>query len=128
MRLLIDTHVLIWIRREPHRLPQRVTALLNDNQQNIFVSAISAWEIGTKLRIGKLDFPQNFLDTFEDSACQLGFEPLALTAQHAVEGAKIGSPHKDPFDRMLAGQALVEDLKLVSADPHFRSSGIEPLW
>ena len=128
MRLLIDTHVLIRMRREPHRLSKRVKILLNDNDQSTFVSAISAWEIGIKVHAGKLDFSRTFLDTFDDSVRASGFEPLPITAKHAAIGAHLPGLHKDPFDRMLAGQAVSESLVLVTADPAFSSLGIKTLW
>ena len=128
MSLLIDTHVLIWLRREPHRLSRRVTVLIQENKQDIFVSAISAWEIGIKVHAGKLDFSKTFLDTFDASLRNNGFEPLAITAQHAATGAQLPGSHKDPFDRLLAGQAKVEGLTLVSADPAFKNLGINTLW
>jgi PIN domain nuclease of toxin-antitoxin system len=126
--LLIDTHVLLWMRLEPHKLSARAASLLRDKEYRIFVSAITAWEIGTKVRIGKLSFPVDVLDNFDDSMRSMGFETLAILPTHAVTGARIESPHKDPFDRMLAGQAKAEGLKLVSADPAFRLLGIDAIW
>ncbi|MDZ4843109.1 MAG: type II toxin-antitoxin system VapC family toxin [Hyphomicrobium aestuarii] len=94
----------------------------------VFVGAATAWEIAVKYHIGKLEFDFTFLSNFDNSVRQLGFEPIAVTSSHAVRGAEIKAPHKDPFDRMLAGQALVEGATLVSADPAFDWLGVETWW
>lgn len=92
------------------------------------MSAATAWEIAVKCHIGKLNFDSAFLTAFDERARELGFAPLPVEATHAVRGATIDAPHKDPFDRMLAGQALVEGITMVSADPAFRLLGVEPRW
>ena len=128
MRLLIDTHVLIWWVQEPKKIRKTIRDDLSNDENEVFVSAVSAWEIANKVRIGKLSFAQNILDTFEASIRQLNFELLPVTAKHAVTGAQLEGIHKDPFDRMLAGQALVEGMKLISADPQFKLLGVETMW
>ena len=128
MRLLIDTHVLIWWVKDASLISSKVREILADEQNIITVSAVSAWEIATKVRIGKLSFPQGFLDTFNVSVRALGFESLDITSVHAVTGAQLAGRHKDPFDRLLAGQAKCEALTLVSADPAFKQLGIEVIW
>lgn len=92
------------------------------------VSAVSAWEIALKHRLGKLEFDTTFLSDFDARIGHFGFEPLALTSPHMVRGAQLESPHKDPFDRMLAGQALIENLTLVTKDAEFKSFGVSTIW
>ncbi len=128
MRLLIDTHVLIWWVQEPKKIRKTIRDDISNDENEVFVSAVSAWEIANKVRIGKLRFAQDILDSFEESIRLLNFEHLPVSAKHAVAGAKIEAPHKDPFDRMLAGQALVEGMKLISADPQFKQLGVETVW
>lgn len=128
MKFLIDTHVLIWLLKNTNRIPNRTRAALGNDQNRVVVSAISAWEIAIKVHAGKLDFPQEFLDAFDDNLRELSFEPLGITAKHAAIGAHLPGLHKDPFDRMLAGQAVSESLVLVTADPAFSSLGIKTLW
>jgi PIN domain nuclease of toxin-antitoxin system len=128
MTYLIDTHVIIWWLIEPDRLSRRVEDLLVSADGGIHVSAVSAWEITYKHQQGKLVFEESFIDAFDDSIAGLGWSPLPLTNSHAITGARLSGPHKDPFHRMLAGQALCNSMTLVSADPAFRSFGLTPAW
>ena len=128
MRFLIDTHVLIWWLKNADRIPRNVRDELSNGRNTVAVSAASAWEIAIKVKAGKLDFPQNFLDAFDDNLRALVFEPLNITAHHAATGAQLPGTHKDPFDRLIAGQAQADGLTLVSADPVFASLGIIAFW
>ncbi len=128
MRLLIDTHVLIWWTGAAHLLPQTVRDALLDSTNEIIVSAATAWEIALKQRLGKLSFSPNFLVDFDANVLALSFRPMPVTAAHMVAGAEITAPHKDPFDRMLAGQARVEQLAVVTADQQFQSLGVQVFW
>ncbi len=128
MRLLLDTHVLVWLKREPARLSKRVASLLTSGGHEISVSPISAWEIATKVRLGKLNFDAAYLDDFDQQVKNDGFHVLNFTPTHAVAGARLSGAHKDPFDRMLAGQSLAANLDLVSSDPMFKLLGLTTLW
>jgi len=128
MKVLIDTHVLIWWLGRSRRIPRATRDRLLDAGIEVRVSAATAWEIVVKRRIGKLAFDTDFLAAFDARVQKLGFDPMGVTARHAIRGAEIDSAHKDPFDRMLAGQALVEDLTLVSADPAFEMLGVKAQW
>jgi PIN domain nuclease of toxin-antitoxin system len=118
VRLLLDTHVLAWLVQTPTQLSTRVRDLIVDAENAVFVSAATAWEIATKARLGKFD------------ACirGLGFEPLAVSATHAVSGARLVGDHRDPFDRLLAGQAIMEGLTLVTRDAKLPSLGVLTVW
>jgi len=128
VRLLLDTHVLIWWLQKDRRLAHRVRRTLLSAQHSVFVSAASAWEIATKVRNGKLKFEPTFLADFDAGVRNLNFEPLLVSAHHAVTGARLPGHHGDPFDRVLAGQAVVEKLKLVTSDPAMQSLGVETFW
>ena len=128
MRLLIDTHILIWWTSNLSQLPTTVQDSLADGSNEIFVSAVSAWEIALKVRLGKLHFDANFLADFDANVRGLSFHPIDVNSAQMIAGAQIQSPHKDPFDRMLAGQALVEQMAIVTADPAFRSLGVQIVW
>ncbi|MGQ0674277.1 MAG: type II toxin-antitoxin system VapC family toxin [Hyphomicrobium sp.] len=128
MRLLLDTHVFLWMRREPKRLSRRVAALLKSPSEDLYVSVGTGWEIATKVRIGKLVFDPTFLDDFAMRVRAMGINPLGITASHAISGALLPGKHKDPFDRLLAAQAKLEHLTLVSADPAFKELSIQTFW
>lgn len=111
MRLLLDTHVLLWALAAPGKLPPRFRRELDAAQ--VFVSAASIWEVAIKAGLGKLDAdPQEVLDAVQPS----GFELLDVTGAHAARVATLPPLHRDPFDRLLVAQALVEPLVLVTRD------------
>ena len=125
MRLLLDTHALVWWVELSSKLSHRARRTLDSGHHSLFVSACSAWEIATKVRLGKLDFDAVFLDDFDANIVSLGFIPLAVTAKQAVTGARTKARHGDPFDRMLTGIAIAEKLKVVTSDPAFKSMGVD---
>ncbi|MBS0240925.1 MAG: type II toxin-antitoxin system VapC family toxin [Proteobacteria bacterium] len=128
MKLLLDTHVLIWWLADPWRVPERVQDEIIQQASETFVSAASAWEIAVKTRTGKLAFDAAILDDFDNRSRALAFEPLPVTATHAVMGARLPGAHKDPFDRLIAGQAIFEGLTVVTADPAIASLGAKVMW
>ena len=111
-RYLLDTHVLIWALTEPKRLSPRVRALLEDPDTPLLVSSASAWEMATKHRLGKLS----------------GAEELPIRLAHALLAGRLPGEQRDPFDRILAAQSLVEGLVLLTTDRAFPSFGVETLW
>ncbi|HEY5832023.1 MAG: type II toxin-antitoxin system VapC family toxin [Hyphomicrobiaceae bacterium] len=128
MGALLDTHALIWWVEGDDRITARLRQLLGSPQEDVFVSAATAWEIATKVRIGKLQLAEEFLQNFLDAVEALGFRPLPISLRHGYEAGRLPGPHRDPFDRMLAAQALAEDLVLVSADPAFNALGVSTFW
>ena len=114
MRLLLDTHLLIWAVTWPDRLPPGLRDALLSPRNTVLVSAASAWEIAIKRALGRLAFPLERFDTVLEAA---GFTGLPITAAGAVEAGGLPRHHADPFDRMLVAQARVEDLVLASDDP-----------
>ena len=116
MRFLIDTHVLLWWRHSPERLRPEARSLLSDRGNTVLWSAATAWEIGIKTGMGKLDVGIP-LGEFYASTHRLGFEWLAVSAEHCAAVAGLPRLHGDPFDRMLVAQATVEGIALMSDDP-----------
>lgn len=111
MRLLLDTHLLLWALSAPAKLPARFRRELDRAQ--VFVSAASIWEIAIKAGLGRLDAdPQTVLDAVRPS----GFELLDVTGAHAARVATLPPLHRHPFDRLLVAQALVEPLVLITSD------------
>ncbi|HEY0786720.1 MAG TPA: type II toxin-antitoxin system VapC family toxin [Acidobacteriaceae bacterium] len=128
MKYLLDTHTLLWAAGKTDRLPPRIKALLEDRRHAIFVSAASAWEIATKVRLGKLADAATPLADFEEKMKQGGYAVLAVSVAHALKAGSFPEPHQDPFDRMLAAQALIEDLVMLSADKQLDVFGVQRLW
>ncbi|WP_394850282.1 type II toxin-antitoxin system VapC family toxin [Pendulispora brunnea] len=126
MKVLLDTHALLWaLVDDQRRLSKAARDLLSDPEHRILVSAASAWEIGTKQRIGKLPpLPGDLASAIATA----GFEPLAITMEHAELAVSLPGEHRDPFDRMLAAQARVEGVGIVSADEALDAFGVERLW
>jgi PIN domain nuclease of toxin-antitoxin system len=128
MKVLIDTHALIWAGLEPTRLGKRAAAILADGSNEVFVSAVSAWEIATKVRLGKLPEAQRLEREFISSLESAGYTLLAITAAHALRAGRLDGDHRDPFDRMIAAQAIAEDIPVISGDTKLDSFGISRIW
>ncbi|UYN84030.1 MAG: type II toxin-antitoxin system VapC family toxin [Microcella sp.] len=129
MTLLLDTHVLIWALGAPERIPPPVRARLNDRREHLVVSAASAFEIATKHRLGRLPEAAVLVQAFDSQCARLGADVMPITAQHASTAGSLDWSHRDPFDRLLATQAMSEGCELVSADAAFQSlAGLTVLW
>lgn len=112
MRLLLDTHVLLWIAAGGGALGPRAAAAIADGRRPVFVSAVSAWEIAIKASLGRIDVPADYLEMLD----HYRFTPLDVSTAHALAVRELPAHHRDPFDRMLVAQARVEGLALVTAD------------
>jgi PIN domain nuclease of toxin-antitoxin system len=125
LRLLLDTHALLWALEAPQRLPAGIRAAIEDTWNEVFVSAASAWEIAIKQSIGKLPVPRaDLLETLS----RANLTELPVTLKHAHATRLLPPIHRDPFDRMLVAQAQVEGLSLVSRDPAVRQYQVTVLW
>ena len=122
-RLLLDTHALLWWLAEPRRLNGRAYRAIADAFNEVFVSAVSGWEIAVKRALGKLQAPENL----ETSVQEQGFTPLSLTSFHAEQAGALPPHHGDPFDRMLVAQAQAEGLVLVTRDARIPLYGIRTI-
>lgn len=128
MRLLLDTSTLLWFWLKSDRLTAKAAAAIGQNGNVVFVSPISAMEITTKHRIGKLPGVEHVITTFAASLMADGFIALPLTIEHSLLAGSLPGEHRDPFDRMLAAQAQAEDIAIVSGDPAFDALGARRLW
>lgn len=128
MRVLVDTHAFFWwVNASPQLSPRAREAIAAEGNE-VLVSAVVAWELATEARFGK--WPEA-AGLAADIAFVLGrnaFVQLAVTLEHARLAGSLPGSHRDPFDRMLAAQAQVEDLPLITADPAFRKFGTPVLW
>lgn len=112
MRLLLDTHIVLWTLAGSSRITNVRDLILSDETE-VFVSVVSWWELATKIAIGKLDAD---LPTLRQAAKDSGFFELAVRGEHAEVLVKLPVLHRDPFDRMLVAQAMAEPMKLITAD------------
>ena len=128
MKYLLDTHALIWWLNDSPELSAAARAAVASEANEIYVSAASAWEITTKHRLGKLALADRLAANVEARVLQERFIPLPVTMAHAEAGGRLQAPHKDPFDRLLIAQAVLEDLTLVSIETVFDAYGVARLW
>jgi PIN domain nuclease of toxin-antitoxin system len=128
LRLLLDTHCLLWWLFDDPRLSRRARELLGDPENEVLVSSACAWEIATKHRLGKLRGVEVLARDMEGWVRRAGFRELGIRILHAQKAGRWPQAHRDPFDRMLAAQSAVEDVPLVSVDPVFESFGIRVIW
>ena len=128
MRLLLDTHTLLWWLTEDSSLPASARKLIAQKNNDILVSAASAWEIATKVRLGKLPMAIDLAHDFTAYLERERFESLAVSAEHGIRAGLLPGPHKDTFDRMLIAQALAENLAIVSNDVVFDGYGVKRVW
>jgi len=128
MRLLLDTHTIVWVMNNNSRLSQAARAAIALPANPVFASAASVWEAATKLRLGKFPEAALLVDNPRKILASLEIETIPLSIEHARLAGSLVHPHKDPFDRMLAAQALLEGLTLVSIDPVFDGLNVPRLW
>lgn len=128
MRLLLDTHALIWWLAGDEKLSLRARDAIADEANAVAVSAASAMEVATKHRIGKLPDAALLAQDFEAIVADQGFSELSISVRHARLAGEMGIAHKDPFDRLLIAQALAEDMVLVSNEARFDDSAVKRLW
>lgn len=116
MKLLLDTHLLLWAAGEPGRLPAPARALIKDAANQLIFSAASLWEIAIKRRLGRDDFRVD-PGLLRRGLLDNGYDELAITSAHAVAIDSLPPIHRDPFDRILVAQAMVEGIALLTVDP-----------
>lgn len=128
MRILLDTHALLWWLVDDPALPNSARNTIARAGNSVVVSAATAWEIATKFRLGKLPQASDLLSDFAGYLSRERFEPLPISPEHALRAGLLPGPHMDPFDRMLIAQSQAENLPLVSNDPAFDSYRVRRIW
>lgn len=118
-RLLVDTHVWLWLQSDPDRLPASVRDMVEDRGVELLLSAASAWEIAIKYRLGKLLLPQEPATYVPDRMRRSGTTPLSVEHAHVLRVSELPDHHRDPFDRLLVAQAQILDVPIVTADSQF---------
>ncbi|HXT79107.1 MAG TPA: type II toxin-antitoxin system VapC family toxin [Acetobacteraceae bacterium] len=128
MRLLLDTHALVWWWTDDKRLPPAARSAIAAPDNRVVVSAASAWEIATKHRLGKWPDVTPLIDGFDTHLRRSRFVTLPISSDHARLAGGLDGPHRDPFDRMLIAQAREEAMPIVSGDPVFGSYNVPVIW
>ena len=127
-QLLLDTHTLLWWAADRSQLSSKANDAIEDGGNDVYVSPVSAMEIATKVRIRKLDFGQSLARNFRRQMAERGFLELVLTYEHSELAGSFEADHNDPWDRLLAAQAQIEGLKLVTNDSKICRFGVETYW
>ena len=128
MRVLLDTHTLLWWLDGDRRLSRRARNVIAADDNTVLVSAASTWEISTKVRLGKLPGAIEVAAELPAILRQQNFEPLSVSIVHALRAGNLPGPHRDPFDRMLIAQAQDDDLALLSNERVFDTYGVRRVW
>ena len=128
MKLLIDTHTLVWSMNETSELTRRAREAIENYDNQVLVSVVTVWEAATKHRLGKFPEAAAFVSDPRAVLNRLGFQSLPLKLEHAHLSGTFPHPHRDPFDRMLAAQAILDGLTLVSNDKVFDTMLVPRIW
>jgi PIN domain nuclease of toxin-antitoxin system len=126
--LLLDTHAFLLVFAEPLKLSTEARAAIEERHRRVFISSVSIYELAFKHRLGKLDQAEILLDDLDQQLESRSFERLDIAHAHALTAGRLDPLHRDPFDRLLIAQALVEDLELVSNEKLFDGFGVRRLW
>lgn len=128
MKTLLDTHALLWLISGDERLSSRAKEVFSDRKNSLYFSAAGFWEICIKLSLGKLYLEPGWLEVIRDEMSTNGIHWLPVEMSHCVELTKLPFHHRDPFDRMLVAQAIVENMQLLSCDSRLSNYGIIRVW
>jgi len=128
VKLLLDTHTFLWWITDSDRLSRKARSLISSGTNEIFFSAVSAWEIAVKAELGRVTLPSDPETFVPQQITQNAFQVLPLQLRHALRVFSLPSVHRDPFDRMLVAQAEAERMPLLTGDSHFHSYPIKVIW
>ena len=128
MKVLLDSHVLVWFVIGDRQCEPTVREMIADPNTNVFVSAASAWEVATKARLGKWSDGLQIMRDLDRIMADNDFTAMPVSLEHGRIAGLFESDHKDPFDRMLAAQSRVEAMPLITADRQLVTFGIETIW
>jgi PIN domain nuclease of toxin-antitoxin system len=128
MKILLDTHTLLWWDSEPEKLGPTVSGVLSNTENSVFISVVSAWEIQIKKQLGKLSLSVPLGELIESQQQVNEVQILPIQLNHILALDELPAHHKDPFDRLLIAQARAEGLKVASADPVFSQYDVDVIW
>jgi PIN domain nuclease of toxin-antitoxin system len=128
MRVLLDSHTLIWAGDDPSKVSAPAMGVMQDPATELFLSPATIWEMAIKVALGKLPLSLPYRRWMDKAIADQRLALLAISLDHTERLVALPFHHRDPFDRLLAAQALVEGMPLVSADPIFDAYGVARLW
>lgn len=128
MRLLLDTQAFLWAASAPERLSPRARRAIEAERNEVFLSTASVWEIAIKTQIGRLSPTLDLEELVPERLTERSLIPLPVLMPHAIRVASLPDVHRDPFDRLLVAQAIVEGLHLVTADRRLRDYPVKVVW
>ncbi len=128
MKLLLDTHAFLWFVLNDRRLSKRAKQAIAAPENNVYIGPASYWEIAIKIGIGKYALNEPYQSFFEDQLASNGFHILAIEPRHTAPLTNLPFHHRDPFDRLLIAQAMVEQIPIVSNDPVMDQYEVERIW
>lgn len=128
MKVLLDTHAFLWLITGDDRLTESARLAFLDSENKLFFSIVSLWEICIKKSLGKISLATGWLQTIQKEVKSNAIQWLAIEIQHCAEVVELPFHHRDPFDRLLIAQAMVEDMKLLSHDKQLSAYKIERIW
>jgi len=128
MKLLLDTHTLIWISLDPGRINPQTLSTMKDPMNEIYFSAVSTWEMAIKIRIGKMEVPGGLALFVAKALEEIAASPLSVTLAHTLLLESLPLHHSDPFDRLLVSQCLFENMPIISIDAKLDAYGVTRIW
>ncbi len=128
MRALLDTHAFLWWISDDRRLSDRAREIIADGRNELFFSAASGWEISIKAGLGRLEVPEDLPRFIADQLSRNAIQVLSIHLSHALHTRVLPDHHRDPFDRILVSQAILEDIPFLSADPRISQYPVEVVW
>lgn len=128
MKLLLDSHVFKWWRDEPNKLSSTAFSEISDPNNDVFLSVVTIWELQIKITLNKFTIKGGLENAVQDEQKNNGFQILPVELSHALYLENLPLHHKDPFDRLLISQAIVENMILASADASFTNYQVNILW
>jgi len=128
MRILLDTHVFLWWITDAQNLSDNARTIIENTDHELYFSVASAWEIGIKVKTGKLDLPENLEQFITENLVQNHIFVLPIQLSHTLAVYHLPLQHRDPFDRILIAQSQVETMPLLTADPWFGRYDVQTIW
>ena len=128
MNLLLDSHAFVWMHEEPHKLSVKVAYEILNPANRIVLSVASVWELQIKIKLGKFSFSDTLENVIIQEQQTNNLQILPVELSHALYLQNLPLHHKDPFDRLLISQAIVENMTLITADPEFSEYRVNLLW